>query len=104
MEGQVVIITPRGPAKFEMAGLSRTFLARVLFKDWREKNQGDYPGIIVKKLTREECSKLPTVVDEHMQKAKIVEIVNEECECWIDGVQQDVGFMIDKYWNKLNHK
>lgn len=104
MEGNVVIITPRGNAKFKMDGKPRSFIARMLFNDWREKNPGDYPSIIVKKLNRDECSKLPTVVDENLQKAKIVEIVANECECWIEGVVQDVAFMIEKYWNKLNHK
>lgn len=104
MDGNVIIVTPRGPAKFSMNGLPRSFMARVLFTDWREKNPGDYPSIIIGKLTREECSKIPSIVDEHIQKAKIIEIVNNECECWLDGVSQDVAFMIEKYWNKLNHK
>lgn len=102
VEGSVVIVTPRGQAKFKANGLPRSFIAKCIFRDWREKNIGDYPEIIISKLSQEDYSKLPVVIDEHMQKAKIIDIINDECECWIEGIQQDVGFMIEKYWNKLN--
>lgn len=97
----IAYITPNGTAKFKLDEIKRGLIARLLFGDWRKKNPGEYMDVIIRKFTKEEIDKFPPVVD---QKDKISELVARESELFIDGVQQDVEFMINRYWNQLNHK
>ena len=96
----VVCITPNGHAKFSVDQVRRSFVAKVLFNDWRKKTPGEYIDIITRKYTKEERDKFPIVVD---MRNKISELIARETELFIDGVQKDVEFLINKYWNQLKH-